>query len=201
MPLPQAVIEQLRKPSIKTPGWSSGLLMFSGALLVIALVVYFGLILGYQPYLNAQDKNLNDQIQKFSQQIPASDQEKLIVFYSQLVNLKKLLQQHIFTSPLFEWLEKNTLPTIYYTKFSLDTNNHRLNLSGSAKTVEDFAKQVLFFNNQPEVQSISFNNITSGQNKIWQFDLIVTFKESIFQKVFGTAAENPVEATSTNEEE
>jgi len=54
MPLPDKVIEQLGREPPKTPGWSFGIVMFSGTILFIAVFIYFGLTLGYEPYLQLQ---------------------------------------------------------------------------------------------------------------------------------------------------
>jgi uncharacterized membrane protein YvbJ len=89
MPLPQQVVEQLSRESSRTPGWSSGIILFSGTVFGVVLLVYLGLTFGYTPYLNAQISQANDQIKKLDQSVSADDQTKLATFYSQVTNLHR----------------------------------------------------------------------------------------------------------------
>ena len=183
MALPQKVIEQLGRAPVKTPGWSGQLLMFSSTLFFISLVVYLGLIFGYRPYLNSQVKRLDDRIQSLSQQIPLEDQKKIINFYAQLVNLRAVLNGHIFTTPIFGWLEKNTHSNIYYTRIGLNTQNRQVTLAGFAKSVNDLAEQLKIFDDDPGVVQLNFGNSSIGQGGFWQFSLVLTLTPEMFKAV------------------
>ena len=61
MALPQQVVEQLNQGTRRTPGWSSGMLLFSGSVLIVVIVIYAGLQFGYTPYLNGQVSSLESQ--------------------------------------------------------------------------------------------------------------------------------------------
>lgn len=181
MALPQKVIEQLGREPPKTPGWSGQLLIFSSTVLFISLFVYFGLVYGYEPYLNSSAKKLQDQIQSFSQQITAVEQAELANFYSQLANLKLLLANHVFSSQIFAWLEKNTQANTYYDKFDLNITNNQLLLGGIGKTMEDVDQQLAVFESQPEVQGLSVSNI-SFVNSVWRFGATLQFKSGYFNR-------------------
>lgn len=180
MALPQRVIEQLGREPVRTPGWSGTLLMLTGTLFFISILIAGGLTYGYQPYLNAQVKALDAKIKKFSEDVPVEDQQKILVFSSQLINLKKLLKQHIFISPVLEWLQKNTSPNVYYSKMVLDVAKKSISLSGSAKTVNDFAEQVQVFSVQPEIVSATFTNLGLGKDNLWTFDIGLTAQADLF---------------------
>src|ERR1035441_315975 len=108
MPLPQQVINQLSREPSETPGWSGGILLFSGALLLIILAVYFGMIFAYEPYLNGEISSVQSQIATLGQTISPGDQANLIAFYSQIANLQSLLHNHVIFSQFLSWLEQNT---------------------------------------------------------------------------------------------
>ena len=183
MALPQKVIEQLGRAPVKTPGWSGQLLMFSSTLFFISLTVYLGLIFGYRPYLNSQVKRLNDRIESLSQQVPLEDQKKIINFYAQLVNLRAILNGHIFTTPIFGWLEENTHLNVYYTKAALNTQNQQVTLAGLAKSVNDLAEQLKIFDDDPHVVQLNFGNSSIGQGGFWQFNLVLTLTPEMFKAV------------------
>lgn len=181
MALPEKVVERLGREPVRTPGWSGRLLMFSSTILLITLFAYFGLVYGYQPYLRAEVRKLNDQIQKFSQEVPASDQARLVEFYSQIANIKTLLDRHVTASLLFEWLEKFTHPNVYFSDLGLSAANNQLLLNGTAKSAKDVAEQLKIFQEQPAVKQVATGNVSVSATGLWQFDLIITV-DSAFLK-------------------
>jgi len=131
MPLPEKVIEQLGQEPPQTQGWALGALFFSGGILFLTVAVYFGLTLGYEPYLQSQLANAKNQVNALGNSVSASDQSQLIDFYSQIANLQTLLQKHTFSSQFFSWLEQNTEANVYYRSFAL-TQGDQIALSGVA---------------------------------------------------------------------
>ncbi|MBU6500336.1 MAG: hypothetical protein KGJ89_00705 [Patescibacteria group bacterium] len=174
MPLPQKALEQIGREPPKTPGWSRQLLMFSSTVFIFSLLIYFGLAFGYKSYLNTQVQQLQDQIQAFGQQIPLDQQAKIIQFYSQLANLKKLLDNHTISSRIFSWLSKNTQTNVYWTSFSLDSQGGQVSLSGTAKSVADVGQQLAIFQSLPELTSMETNGV-SGSGNNWQFSVDLKF--------------------------
>src|SRR3989304_3721474 len=133
MALPQKVLEQLGREPPKTPGWAGQFLMFSGTLFFIAAFVYLGLVFGYRPYLASEVRKLQDQINIFIQQIPLEEQNKIINFYSQLLNLRSLLDNHAISSQLFDWLEQNTQVNVYYDRFDVNLRTGELRISRACR--------------------------------------------------------------------
>ena len=179
MALPEKIVDQLGHDPLRTPGWAGQILMFSGTIFFISLVIYLGLDFGYKAYLNSSLKTLQDQLQTFSQQVPVEDQKKIISFYSQISNLKTVLANHVFSSQLFGWLEKNTQVNVSYDKFNLNTTNNQLSLSGTAKTMDDVNQQMVIFQSQENVSKIALGNIgfTGG---VWRFETTLSFQPGYF---------------------
>ena len=182
MPLPEQLIDRLSRESAQTPGWSGKILMFSGTVFFIGFAAYIGLVFGYKPYLENQVAELDSQIKTFGQQVPPEEQNKLISFYSQTINLQNIFSRHVVSSQIFKWLEKNTRANVYYTKLSLTSSNNRLNLSGASKTIDDFAGQLLVFQNNPLVLKIAINTFISSANNLWQFDITLFLADNAFSQ-------------------
>jgi len=180
MALPQQVVEQLNQGSRRTPGWSSGIILFSGSILFIIVVVYAGLQFGYQPYLNGQLSSLESQAQKVGQSVSPADQASLVTFYSQINNLQSLIKNHVFFSQFLTWLEQNTEANVYYTSMSFASND-QITLLGVAKTQADVSQQVAVFEAAPEISGISLSNVVlaSVANE-WTFNVVLTMKPSVF---------------------
>lgn len=184
MPLPEKVIEQLgREPSPETQGWAVGALMFSGGILFLALAIYFGLTMGYEPYLQNQLNGTQAQVSALNNSISTSDQTQLIDFYSQIANLQTLLASHTLPTQFFSWLEANTEANVYYQSLTL-TSEDNATFSGVAATEGDLNQQVAIFENSPEVSSVTVSSIAAPQlgvnNAGWTFNLTLVMKPSVF---------------------
>lgn len=170
MALPQQVLERLSREPPETPGWSAGLLLFTGALLFIALSVYFGLTFGYEPYLQGKIDGLTTQIATLGKSVSSKDEAQLITFYSEVTNLQKVLANHAMPSTFFTWLEKNTEANIYYTALAVSSEN-KVTLSGNAVNEADINQQIAIFEAAPEVQSIQVPTIAAAQTGGWKFTM------------------------------
>lgn len=181
MPLPLKVIEQLGREPARTPGAPLRLIMFAATVFFVSAFSYLGLIFGYKPFLDSKIEEINKEIENFKKEVSVDDQLKLISYYSQLVNLGKLLDDHIYASPLFSWLEKNTHSKVYYTKFALNLGSRELQLGGISSSPLDVAEQVKIFDSQKEVDRVVFKSASVGQGGLWQFDMTLFLKRDIFK--------------------
>lgn len=173
MALPTQEIEKIVRGPAAAQGTYKQLLLLSGSLLTISLILYFGMLLGYEPYLKNQISSLDSQIQEFAKKTPVAQQTELINFYSQLTNLKTLLSKHPSTLNLFTWLQKNSQANTYFTKFSFNGTTYQLALAGTSRTTEDAAAQMAIFESQPEVSRMNFNNLSADPAGGWQFNLTI----------------------------
>jgi Tfp pilus assembly protein PilN len=183
MPLPQKVIEQLGREKPQTPGWAIGSLLFSGGILFLTIAIYLGLTYGYEPYLQSQITKQTDQVNLLDQSISTADQSSLINFYSQIANLKTLLQGHVISSQFFTWLEQNTEANVYYDSLALGQANH-VTLDGIAKTEADVNQQLSIFENSKAITSVNVSNVTFSQQTGggWTFNVILVMAPSLFQQ-------------------
>jgi len=181
MPLPQKVIEQLGREPPKTPGWSGQLLMFSSTIFLLSLVIYFGITFGYKAYLSSDLKKAEDEKQQLSQQVPVEEQAKIVSFYSQVVNLQSVLSAHVYSSQLFDWLEKNTQANVYFNRFTLGIANNQMTLGGVGKTMDDVNQQFVIFQSRPEIKRMNVTNVSFGAG-LWQFDASLFFEPGYFRR-------------------
>jgi len=171
MALPQQVIDRLSKEPPKTPGWSFNVLSFAGGIFFITILVYFGLTLGYGPYLDSQIGKLNIQINTLANSVATDDQAKLVTFYSQITNIKNVLANHVSASRFFSWLEKNTEANVYFSRLTFSSGN-QFAMVGFAKTEADVNQQVAIFEEAPEVKNVSLSVVSFVEtNGLWQFSI------------------------------
>lgn len=185
MALPPQAIEKLTQVPDKTPGAYSQLLILSASLFIIAVLLYFGLEYGYIPYLNNQISSLDTQITNFGKQIPLDKQKEAATFYSQLVNLKTVLVGHNPISPLWPWLEKNTVQNIYFSKLTINVKDKQVVMQGGAKSADDINSQVSVFEKDPDVSRVLFGNaVITPQGP--QFTMTVFFNNNQFDSASST---------------
>lgn len=172
--MPPKVVEQLAREPAQTPGWSARLLMFTATLFILNVIGYFGLSLGYAPYLNGQIQAADREIKSQSQQIPAEERGNIVAFFSQLSNLRLILDKHITASSLLAFLEKTTHKNVRYSRLVLNSDKNEALLTGVAASVADITEQVKILEDQPEVKRVSLGNIVLAAGD-WQFEATLSF--------------------------
>lgn len=197
MPLPQKVTDRLAQAPSRTPGGLRQLLLLSTLIFLLSISSYVGLGFGYKKYLENSIQNSKDEIIKFSEQVPIEEQEKLINFYSQIINLKSLLDGRINLSPIFTWLQSNTQINTHFSNFSFDKKRGSISLLASSKSFDDMTEQILAFEIlKDQVKDIKISNISSNANT-WQFNLNLELSQNLLAQLGG--AENTNEESSENQ--
>lgn len=185
MALPAQALEKLAHSSEKTPGVYSQLLMLSLSLVILAVFLFLGLSYGYKPYLASRIETLDAEINRFGEEIPAEKQAEMATFYSQIVNLKTVLNNHSAISPFWAWLERNTLQNIYFSKVNINTSGNQVTLLGGARSNADIMAQLSVFENSPEVEKLVFGSV-SNTAQGWQWSATLFLKKSLFKASTGT---------------
>jgi hypothetical protein len=174
----KTVAEQFLGPEKLPVGWPWKIFVFSIILFGLVLFVYFGIIWGYQPFLKAQEQSLDKKINEIGGQISQQDRENFIKFYSQLVNLQNLLNNHIKGSNIYNFLEKNTDQGIYYEGANLSVTEHNVNLTGVARSYDNLVKQLAAFEQAPEISRVILQDSQASDKGI-RFVLQLVFKPEL----------------------
>src|SRR3990172_176203 len=92
---------------------------FSFFMFLLVALTYFGLSVGYKAYLNRDIDKLEGALNDLRFEVPQEEQDELVSFFSQVANIKKVLDEHVIASNFFSVLEKNTHSQIAYTNMDL----------------------------------------------------------------------------------
>ncbi len=177
-PFDQLAYERINKETNAAPWpWK----MFTFTLLVVAamVLVYFGLRFGYGPYLESRISNLDSELSELGQSIPESEQENFISFYSQLVNVRTLLDKHVMTSAVFPILEKNTHTGIFYTNLDLNLAEQRATLEGISRSYETLAQQLVMLDKVGGIDRYLITESQAIDGRV-RFRLNIFFKPAVF---------------------
>jgi hypothetical protein len=165
--------------SLGTP-WR--LFVFSILLFGFSLFVYFGLKIGYENYLNSEASSLDDKINQLSNSVSKEDQQKFISIYSQIVNLQNVLNNHLFTFNIFNFLERNTLPQVFYSNASFSSLSRSIQLDGQAASLQVLAAQIMQFEKAPEVESAVLTSMNFNPTGNTSFSMNVVLKKDYLSK-------------------
>lgn len=158
-------------------------LLFSVIVFGFSLFAYFGLSVGYESYLDSRLKSLDDGIDKLAAQVGQEDQQKLVSFYSQLINLEKVLKEHSFSIQTFKSLEKYTLPLVTFTKADFDAGERKMKLEGMANTLDTLIEQMSVFDGAKELEGKSVLEQIGFEKQNVSFVLVIYFKPDALSKL------------------
>ncbi|MFA6194817.1 MAG: hypothetical protein WC719_03690 [Patescibacteria group bacterium] len=169
--------------------WNKNLLVLALVLFLAGLLVtevYFGLN-WWEAQEAAQLQVLSDKVVKLDAEAAAfkksastalSYKEKSAVFTD-------LLNNHIYWSNFFSWLEKNTLSSVRYEGFAGSIDGV-YSLSATADSYADISWQVKAFLNDPIVQQVQVVNAASAKSKTKanrvSFSILLKVNPTIFKK-------------------
>lgn len=161
-------------------GWPWRLLVFSIALFAFSILVYFGVRLGYSAYLESRIVDVDAALAALTGEVTATEQEQFVGFYSQIVNLKSVLDRHAYGGNAFTFLEKYTLPEVQFTEAELNVKDLTLSLRGDAPSIEAVGSQLAALETAPGVVKALLRDVNvSGRTT---FSFTVQFLDTFFER-------------------
>lgn len=179
--MPEFQLMESFGPNKMPSGWLGKFLKFAIILFVVITIIYFLLHYIYLSFLDQKIAQIENSIAGLEEEIPTQDREDVTAFYSQLVNLEKLLENHIYSSLIFERLELITHPQVAFSTFDYDLEENRLMLDGYAQDLTALAQQILAFQKTSDFSEINLSDVRQGTDKI-SFSVEIFFKPSFVLK-------------------
>ncbi len=132
--------------------------MLMCTIMYLALVAYQGIFIVRTQSTLTELTGLDDQILAYRQlQADINDTNHT------LTSIQALLDDHIYWSQWFTYLEGATLPTVYYVGFSGSANGV-MNLQAVAPDFATITQQIAVFEALPEVNTVSVSNAQHGED-------------------------------------
>jgi hypothetical protein len=91
------------------------------------------------------------------------------------------LEAHVLGSKFFEFLEDNTHPRIFFSKFNLSIEEAKVILSGKTDSFSTLEQQLSVFNQNPVVEGMSLTRVSLNKEGGIDFDLEIFLNETIFK--------------------
>ena len=152
-------------------------LFFYGALFLLLLV-----LIGFLVVKVLQGKtlkaiaNFENQLsrQKTSEELRL---EQTVLQYEQkLKDFSSLAASRASPLPVFEFLEANTHPAVFFTSLTFNAKEQKLSLSGEALDFKSLDQQLAIFKAEESVVSAEVSDIAIGERGKATFQLAILFK-------------------------
>jgi len=154
---------------------------------LLATITPYVYLLTHNKTLSAGITSLETQIDLVNTKNKELNKEVALMkpFSIKLQSLLALLENHIYWSRLFPFLERYTIGNVYYTSLSI-SNDNLVHLNGAALNLRDLAEQLVVYQREPlfiDVNLESFNFVepaTPNDPKI-EFSLSFNLSPDIIQ--------------------
>lgn len=107
--------------------------------------------------------------------------EKQVFNYQKKINdYIPLIQNHRIFSNILKYLEQNTLPTVWFSRFSMGSRDADIVLLGETENAETFSRQISVFEASEYLTKITILGSTLGDQNRNNFNLALSLDPKIF---------------------
>lgn len=180
--------EKVSKEEARWPKQKIALIVIA-ILLAVTLGVSYAVMKQYQSQADLELQKVESDLGDMDQKIKNLDAEKnqAQIFQRQLKAADKLLEEHIYWTNFFSFLEKNTVAGVYFVNM-VGGSDGQIVLSGVAKSYKDIARQIVSFRTDDSVSRVSILSASAsvdseGNVAEVDFDAKLKLKPGIFLKL------------------
>ncbi|MBI4193165.1 MAG: hypothetical protein HY536_00885 [Candidatus Colwellbacteria bacterium] len=157
--------------------------LFSVAFVVFLslIALYGGLRFGYRPFLEREIESDVNQIRDIEGRLIESERRNFQEFYSQLVNIKRILKNHRAASRLFPILEGVTRTDVAFTSLAVSTDERTLVAEGVAASHASLASQLLAFERARDtIEKVGIDSARLTDGGV-SFQVKLTIRDEVFR--------------------
>lgn len=151
---------------------------------ILAFIATGGTWLGFYFYsgrLFSINADLRSQIASFEEDLDPNLIRELINISNNLASARAIIRNHLLTSNVFEFLEKNTHPKVAYGSISYSAGSLKMDLTAAAASYLVLARQISVFESSPVVNKVSFGGLSIAEGGIVKFGLGIEFKPELIR--------------------
>ncbi len=153
------MVEIIPKKVPPLPSWLNILFYFSLALLVFCIVIYFFLgnsITKRQQTLSDLEESLV--LGETSEKIAL--EKEIFKYQKKTEDFSQLIGEHLKSSKVFDFLQKNSHPRVWFSQFNLATKKRELELSGETQSFESLGQQLLILKGEDSVENVNLETVS-----------------------------------------
>ncbi len=158
--------------------------------LIVAIIIVSGLFFISRLYGNWHFNKLESQVEYLKREIVLleaqsapflEDRDNIAALTNKAAKVQKVLNNHIYWTNFFNFLEVYTVPDVYFGDFSAQAEGS-IKLMATSRNLMSLAQQIVVFNNAPDfIKEVNVSNIQKLEERVSAFfDLVLI--EGIWQK-------------------
>jgi len=184
-------IDLIPKKPKEEPFWQELLFYISFLFLAVSLLFCIGFgVLANRSSLEL--KRVNNELAKEKTQSQINTEAEVLSYQKKVSAFSILLKQRKPLSKIFDLLEKEVHPGIFFTKMGFTVNSDKLQISGVADNFQALGQQTLILKKDPLVGQIDLKQVGIGKYGGVEFSFEVVFDKQIFEEKEEASAETPV---------
>lgn len=164
------MVEIIPKQIPGAANWLNTLFYLSLFLLLISIISFF--LLGGFLGKNEQASADLDEALSLLQSPENLTLEKEVLSYQKKINsFSQLKGEHFQPSGLFEIIEQNSHPQVWFTQFNLETDQKKVTLAGKTQSFETLGQQLLIFQKAEEIREVNLEKVSISKESKIEFSL------------------------------
>jgi hypothetical protein len=175
------MVQIIPKTIERSPLWQDILFYLSIGLFLASIFSFF--------VLNNSQKRAEDSLQSLEislSQLGTADQIKLEkeikITERQIKNFSQVLDSHIYSSKIFDFLPKIIHPKARFKQTSLDAVKSEVIISGEAESLTALQQQIFIFQGEPLIKSFVLNSFSFGEKGKIDFNFNLLLSPQIFKQ-------------------
>jgi uncharacterized membrane protein YvbJ len=157
------------------------ILLYSLVFILIGLTTSYIVLMSLKNKAQAELVSLENQIEAQKSE-ELSDLEEVVQSYKIKVDqFGEYLNSHIIITKVFDFIEDNTHPHVFFSQLSLSSISYTVNLSGQADSFLSLGQQLIIFNNNEDIKGVSLSNISLSETGDILFNVRLTLNQELFK--------------------
>jgi len=156
------------------------LFYFSLILLIAVIIAIF--------VFNSSIKNSKKTLEELEKSLAQSKtteridlENEVLSFQKKIKDFSLIAEQHLETSKVFEVLEKNCHPKVWFPQFNLNTGESKITLSGEAESFEVLGQQISLFKEADFINSVNLESTSMTKEGNVIFSLSILINPNVFK--------------------
>lgn len=182
-----SIIFQLRDKKF----WWIDLIFWSMVCLLVATIFCYLIFVAKVYYQNAEIASINEKMKEVGTDQQKENEKEVLSYQKKINDFVQLFNSHSFASNVFAFMEKETLPNVWFKNFSLDPKSGSVGLSGEADNMETFSRQIASFEKNKYIKDLGLLNSSGADALKVSFNLNITLMPEIFDYISTSAPNTP----------
>ena len=174
------MVEIIPKKVPELPPWLNIAFYFSLAILISSILGCF--VLGNSLKNNQKTiSNLEKSLLEGRSSERINLEKEILKYQRKIEDFSQLLSKHLTITEVFNTLQKNCHPEVWFSRFNLDAKEAKISILGETQNFETLGQQLLIFQNENLIKEVNLDQtLITKEGKI-QFNLILSLDPQILK--------------------